>query len=202
MIREDYSNDGNQLSIIIFEIGWEQFAIELLDAKEIIKSGQIRRLPKSLDFIEGIYNYRGDIIHIINLKKKLNLDSYQLYKAAKIIAEETEVSEGSEVSEASELNRDGNGNGNRNNDSERDFIIIVNINEKHVGFFVDRIINVAQIPAKNVEGLSPIFQTSIGIEYIKGIVKFEDRPRILIDLSKVLSEAEQITIQKEVLTKN
>ena len=199
MIQEDFSNDGNQLSIIIFEIGWEQFAIELLDAKEIIQSGQIRRLPKSLDFIEGIYNYRGDIIHIINLKKKLNLDSYQLYKAAKIVsesAEAVEAAEDSEGPEADELN------GNGNNGSERDFIIIVNINDKNVGFFVDRIINVAQVPAKNVEGLSPIFQTSIGVEYIKGIVKFEDRPRILIDLSKVLSEAELLTIKKEILTKN
>ena len=35
MLREDFgigSNDGDQLSIIIFEIGWEQFVIELLDA--------------------------------------------------------------------------------------------------------------------------------------------------------------------------
>lgn len=200
MIRED---DGNQLSIIIFEIGWEQFAIELLDVKEIIQSGQIRRLPKSLDFIEGIYNYRGDIIHIINLKKKLNLDSYQIYKAAKIItevSEETEETENSRLEGASELN--GNGNNGGNNGDKRDFIIIVNVNDKNVGFFVDRIINVAQIPAKNLEGLSPIFQTSIGIEYIKGVIKFEDRPRILIDLSKVLSEAELITIQKEILTKN
>jgi len=199
MIREDFSNDGNQLSIIIFEIGWEQFAIELLDAKEIIQSGQIRRLPKSLDFIEGIYNYRGDIIHIINLKKKLNLDSYQIYKVAKV---DTEVSEEAKDTENSGLEGASELNGNGNNGDKRDFIIIVNVNDKNVGFFVDRIINVAQIPVKNLEGLSPIFQTSIGIEYIKGVLKFEDRPRILIDLSKVLSEAELLTIKKEILTKN
>ncbi|MFX1395034.1 MAG: chemotaxis protein CheW [Promethearchaeota archaeon] len=200
MLRDNFvieSNDGDQLSIIVFEIGWEQFVIELLDAKEIIQSGQIRRLPKSLDFIEGIYNYRGDIIHIINLKKKLNLDKYSIYKSVRssiTSAEENELAE-NETEENKSME-----NGSEENGSEKNFIIIVNINNKNIGFFVDRIINVAQISAKKVEALSPIFQTSIGIEYIKGIVKFEDRPRILIDLGKVLSEAEQYSIQKEVFT--
>ena len=70
MQEQMYSRD--QMSIIIFEVAGEQFGIDLLDVKEIIKAGQIRRLPKSLDFVEGIYNYRGDIIHIINLKKKIS----------------------------------------------------------------------------------------------------------------------------------
>ena len=66
MIQEGRRIDDEQISVIIFRVGNEEFAIDLLDVKEIIQSGQIRRLPKSLDYIEGIYNYRGNIIHIIN----------------------------------------------------------------------------------------------------------------------------------------
>ena len=75
MIREQLNNNGNDKSVILFEIGWEQFALDLVDVKEIVQAGQIRKIPKSMDFIEGIYNYRGDIIHIVNLKKKLKLEA-------------------------------------------------------------------------------------------------------------------------------
>ena len=177
MQEQMYSRD--QMSIIIFEVAGEQFGIDLLDVKEIIQAGQIRRLPKSLDFVEGIYNYRGDIIHIINLKKKLNLNEYGLYKLKKSLINETDE------------------NNDDSNKLTQKFIIIVNINNNNIGFYVDQIINVSNISSEEIIGLSPIFQTSIGIEYINGIIKFKDKPRILIDLSKILSEAEQLSIQQE-----
>lgn len=79
MIQDQEYKNINQVSILIFQIGWEQFVIDLVDVKEIIQAGQIRKLPKSLEYIDGIYNYRGEIIHIVNLKKKLQLNEYMLY---------------------------------------------------------------------------------------------------------------------------
>jgi len=169
-MQEEIYSLGDQLSVLIFEIDGEQFAINTYDTKEIIKAGQIRRLPQSYDFIEGIYNYRGEIIHIINLSKKLNLQQY------KIIYNK---------------NVDDNYNG------QKKFIIIVNINNVSTGFLVDKIIDIANIGIDLIEALGPIFQTSVGIDYIKGIIKFKDRPRILLDMSKILSEIEQINVQKE-----
>lgn len=84
--------------------------------------------------------------------------------------------------------------------STTNFIIILNIIDTFIGFLVDRIINVINIDRKSLVDLSPIFQTSVGIEYIKGIIKLKDKPRILIDLSKVLNEAEHSTIKKELLS--
>ncbi len=192
MFQEEIRDEGEEISVIIFQIGWEQFALELLDAKEIIQSGQVRRLPKSLDFIEGIYNYRGDIIHCINLKKKLNLNDYILYKAENsIISEESPSDESASEESISEEEKD------ETNGSVHNFIIIVSINKTNFGFFVDRIISVAHVNKKDVIGLSPIFQTSVGVRFIKGIIKFKDRPRILLDLSKVLSDTEQKLIKTE-----
>jgi len=174
MSRQEYETIKEKISVIIFEVGWEQFSIELLDVKEIIQAGQIRRLPQSFEFIEGIYNYRGDIIHIVNLQQKLNLNDYMIYKDRVISSDDDE-------------------------ESQNDFIIIVNLEETNIGFLVDRILNVSHINAEDLIGLNPIFQTSIGIEYIKGIVKFPDRPRILINLNRILSESEQDSIQKDLI---
>ena len=169
-MQEGNYMQGDQLSVVLFETEGEQFAINLYDTKEIILAGQIRKLPQSYEFVEGIYNYRGDIIHIINLSKKLNLYEYKIYRHTQNEEKHDVISQ---------------------------YIIIVNINNINTGFLVDRIIDIATIDIDLIEELSPIFQTSVGIEYIKGIIKFKDRPRILLDLSKILLEIEQVLLEKE-----
>jgi len=162
----------DQISVLTFKIGWEEFVIDLLDVKEIIQAGQIRKLPKSADYIDGIYNYRGEIIHVINLKKKLELDQYLLYKE-KYSSFEQESS------------------------STKKFIIILKVDNDLIGFYVDQIISIDHILPEGIIGLSPIFQTSVAMEFINGIINFEDRPRVLIDLTKIFNEVEKFRIQKD-----
>jgi len=165
--------EKKQVSVVLFKVGGEEFAIEIIDAKEIIKAGQIRKLPESLEFIDGIFNYRGEIIFIINLKKKLRLSEYQLYQSeANVISEEDRV--------------------------KGQYFIIVKINNLDTGFLVDQILNVEYVSPKDIDGLNTIVQTSVDINYIKGIIKFNDRPRILLDLSKVITKTEQKSIQNEI----
>lgn len=170
--KRTYDEDIEQVSILTFQVGWEQFVIDLLDVKEIIQAGQIRKLPKSLDFIDGIYNYRGDIIHIINLKKKLNLNVYILYE-----------------SQRSSFDEDSS--------THNQFIIILKVDNDLIGFYVDIIVSIDHILPDEIVGLSPIFQTSVAVEFIKGIINFKDRPRVMLDLSKIFSEVEIFRVQQD-----
>ena len=169
------NSDGNQVSIIIFQVGWEQFVIDLLDVKEIITAGQIRKLPKSLDYIDGIYNYRGEIIHVINLRKKLNLDEYIIYRSknSSMMKEEEEIT------------------------NTRKYIIIIKLDNNLIGFYVDQIINIDHIDLNEIIQLSPIFQTSVAIEYVKGVINFKERPRIMLDLGKIFNEVEIFKLQQD-----
>lgn len=162
----------DQISVLTFKIGWEEFVIDLLDVKEIIQAGQIRKLPKSVDYIDGIYNYRGEIIHVINLKKKLQLDQYLLYKE-----------------EHSSFEQESS--------NTKKFIIILKVDNDLIGFYVDQIISIDHILPEEIIGLSPIFQTSVAIEFINGIINFEDRPRVLLDLTKIFNEVEKFRVQKD-----
>jgi purine-binding chemotaxis protein CheW len=161
----------DQISILTFKIGWEEFVIDLLDVKEIIQAGQIRKLPKSINYIDGIYNYRGEIIHVINLKKKLDLDQYLLYEKFSSFDQESNTT--------------------------KKFIIILKLDNDLIGFYVDQIISIDHILPDEIVGLSPIFQTSVAIEFIKGIINFEDRPRIMLDLGKIFSEVEKFRTQQD-----
>lgn len=170
--KSEYKEEVDQISILTFQIGWEQFVIDLLDVKEIIQAGQIRKLPKSLDYIDGIYNYRGEIIHVINLKKKLDLNSYMLYESKYSSFEQ-------------ELN------------TSKTFIIILKVDNDLIGFYVDQIISIDHVLPNEIVALSPIFQTSVAIEFIKGIINFKDRPRVMLDLTKIFSEVEKFRIQQD-----
>ena len=162
----------DQISILTFKIGWEEFIIDLLDVKEIIQAGQIRKLPKSIDYIDGIYNYRGEIIHVINLKKKLELDQYLLYQE-----------------KYSSFEQDSS--------AAKKFIVILKVDSDLVGFYVDQIISIDHILPDEIVRLSPIFQTSVAIEFIKGVINFEDRPRVMLDLTKIFTEVEKFRIEQD-----
>ena len=171
MLKESETEKGT-ISVIIFEVEGEEFAIDLLHAREIIQKGQIRRLPQTFEFVEGIYNYRGDIIYVISLSKKLELHKYRSYNSKEKEEEQEDQ-------------------------SDEKYLVIVNINNVNTGLLVDRIINISHIKSNELVGLSPIFETSISMEFIEGIIKFADRPRILLNVDKILTEAEQVKIQKE-----
>ena len=174
MITENENNIADNLSsisIIIFEVDGEEFAIDLLNAREIIKQGQIRRLPQTSEFIEGIYNYRGEIIHILSLSRKLELYKYMNYHSG---------------DKEDAIN------------SKEKHIIIVTINEINTGLLVDQIKNISHLKAKQIEDINPLLKSSTDLEYIKGIAKFKDRPRLILDMDKILTKAEQAKLQQDV----
>ena len=59
--------------LVGFTIGNELFGVDILMVQEIIKSTPITPVPNSPDFIEGVINLRGNIIPVIDLRKRLNI---------------------------------------------------------------------------------------------------------------------------------
>ncbi len=175
MAMQKFQYQKSRLPVILFRVSDEEFAINLADAKEIIQAGQIRKLPESQEYIEGIYNYRGNIIHIIDLKKKLRIVDRWHYK-------------------------DGDPSIQAKKESGTKYFIIATIGGKDTGFIVDELSNIAYIPPENVAGLDPIIQTNVEIQYIKGILKIKDKPRILLDLGKIIAETEQKTTKDQELS--
>lgn len=61
------------MQLVGFTIGKELFGVDILMVQEIIRSAPITSVPNSPDFIEGVINLRGNIIPVIELRKRLNL---------------------------------------------------------------------------------------------------------------------------------
>jgi len=69
-------------------------------------------------------------------------------------------------------------------------IIVVDVDNKTVGFKVDAVSEVLRLPADTVEPPPPIV-TGIESDYIKGVGKLEGRLLILLDIAKILTRTEK-----------
>lgn len=68
----DEENEG-LMQLVGFMIGTEKFGVNILMVQEIIRSAPVTAVPNSPIFVEGVINLRGDIIPVIDLRKRLNL---------------------------------------------------------------------------------------------------------------------------------
>lgn len=68
-----HSDKEKVMQLVGFNIGSELFGVNILSVQEIIRTTPITPIPDSPDFIEGVINLRGNIIPVIDLRKRLNL---------------------------------------------------------------------------------------------------------------------------------
>ena len=80
--RVDLEDSTN---LVTFRLGSGEYAIDIMQAKEIIKMEKITLIPNAPDFVEGVINLRGNIIPIIDLKKRFNLEEIEGDKNTGII---------------------------------------------------------------------------------------------------------------------
>ena len=71
--KDDQFDKEHLMQLVGFGIGKEIFGVDILMVQEIIRSAPITHVPNSPEFVEGVINLRGDIIPVIDLRKRLNL---------------------------------------------------------------------------------------------------------------------------------
>ncbi len=65
---------NHQFQIVTFQLGDELYGVDILDVKEIVKAQDIREIPHAPNYVEGIFNLRGEVIPIMNLHKRFNIE--------------------------------------------------------------------------------------------------------------------------------
>lgn len=66
------------MQIIVFRLKDLYYGISTEVVEEITTTLSFTTVPKSLDWIQGLVNLRGDVLTLINLYKLLNLDDFNL----------------------------------------------------------------------------------------------------------------------------
>ncbi len=73
------------LQLVSFNVGTEEFGIDILKVQEINRMVDITRVPRAPQFVEGIINLRGKVIPIIDIRKRFNMELAEHDKNTRIV---------------------------------------------------------------------------------------------------------------------
>ena len=149
--------DQEILQLVTFHVAREEFAVDILDVREINRMMEITRVPQAPEFVEGVINLRGQVIPVVDLRKRFGLEAEERDKNTRIV--------------------------------------VVELGSKVVGFLVDSVSEVLRVSTSLVEP-PPALASGIEADYIRGVVKLEDRLLVLLDLHRLLNRGEARELQE------
>ncbi|GFN31873.1 chemotaxis protein CheW [Paenibacillus xylaniclasticus] len=85
---------GEELKVIVFALGEEQYGIEVDKVRTIERMQPITRVPKAPGFIKGVINLRGIVVPVLDLRGRFGLEETAATENSRIIivaANELEV---------------------------------------------------------------------------------------------------------------
>ncbi len=82
----DSSRDVIQL--VSFELESEEYGVDVLAVREIIRLPAITKMPNTPSYVEGIINLRGSVVPIISLRRRFGLSDTDTDRRARILVME------------------------------------------------------------------------------------------------------------------
>lgn len=76
---------SKEVKVLIFGINGEHYATDIMEVERILGYEPPRKLPDSPEFIEGVINYEGNILPIMDIAKIFGLVEEKSKNDAKII---------------------------------------------------------------------------------------------------------------------
>jgi len=75
LTEPDAKSNEEIMQLVGFIVSDEEYAIPMLNIQEIIKPIEYTRVPSVPDYILGVFNLRENVIPLIDLRKKFNLEA-------------------------------------------------------------------------------------------------------------------------------
>ncbi len=76
---------AGMLQLIVFNIGGEDYGLEIEKVQEVIRMKTIKKLPRTPGFILGVMNLRGNIIPVVGLRQKFGFEPREHNEFTRII---------------------------------------------------------------------------------------------------------------------
>lgn len=75
----------SEMQLVIFSLGKEEYGVDIMQVKEIVTYKEPVKVPNTPQFVEGIINLRGEIIPIVNLKKRFTIPGEDIADQTRVI---------------------------------------------------------------------------------------------------------------------
>jgi purine-binding chemotaxis protein CheW len=72
-VDEKLTSQGELIQLVSFMLDGEEYGVEVLKVREIIRMPTITKMPNTPSYVEGIINLRGKVIPIISMRSRFGL---------------------------------------------------------------------------------------------------------------------------------
>jgi purine-binding chemotaxis protein CheW len=76
------------LQLVSFNIGEEEFGVDILKVQEINRMLDVTRVPNAPEYVDGVINLRGKVIPIIDLRRRFGMARKEHDKNTRIVVVE------------------------------------------------------------------------------------------------------------------
>lgn len=81
---------GELIQLVSFNLDQEEYGVDVLKVREIIRMPIVTRVPNTPHYVEGVINLRGKVIPIISMRKKFSLMAAENDKQTRIMVMDLE----------------------------------------------------------------------------------------------------------------
>lgn len=87
LVRADEKSTGHNelIQLVSFMLGGEEYGVEVLKVREIIRMPSITTMPNTPSYVDGIINLRGKVIPIISMRRRFGLTDSENNNHTRII---------------------------------------------------------------------------------------------------------------------
>jgi purine-binding chemotaxis protein CheW len=68
-------NSADDIQIVTFRVGFQEFAFDILQIERILRYEPPARLPQAPEYLEGVVQYGGGAVPVVDLRKRFELDA-------------------------------------------------------------------------------------------------------------------------------
>lgn len=76
------------IQLVSFELAGEEYGIDVLMVREIIRIPAITKMPNTPNYVEGIINLRGTVVPIVSLRRRFGLAEQTVDRQSRILVME------------------------------------------------------------------------------------------------------------------
>ncbi len=84
-IEEREEKRQQKLELANFFIGKEEYCVNVIDVREIIRMPKITKMPNTQSYISGIINLRGKVVPVVSIRERFGLEKIELTNSSRII---------------------------------------------------------------------------------------------------------------------
>lgn len=76
------------LQLVTFVLGDEEYCVDVLKVREIIRLPEVTRVPNTQHYVEGVINLRGKVIPVMSMRRRFGLGEQEYDSRTRIMVME------------------------------------------------------------------------------------------------------------------